>query len=141
MSRVRQTVELLRNEPGFEVHEGFIPDEQVEYFFRRSAVVILPYEEASQSGVVPLAYAFHKPVVAYDVGDLRENIIANETGILVSPGKEDNFERAVVRLLQNESLRRALGQRANEWAQQELSWDHIAQRTLQDYYRVLATRN
>ncbi len=140
MSKVRQLVATLKTTPGFEVHEGFIPDEQVEYFFRRSAVVILPYEEASQSGVIPLAYAFHKPVVAYDVGDLRENIVAGETGMLIPAGKEERFERAVVHLLQDEKLRHTMGANANAWAQHELSWEHIAQRTLQDYYRVLADK-
>lgn len=140
MSKVRQLVETLQATPGFEVHEGFIPDEQVEYLFRRSAVVMLPYEEASQSGVLPLAYAFHKPVVAYDVGDLRENLVAEETGLLIPAGKEERFERALVRLLQDEKLRRTMGENANVWAQRELSWEHIAHRTLQDYYRVLADK-
>jgi glycosyltransferase involved in cell wall biosynthesis len=140
MIRVRQAVEELKNASGFEVHEGYVPDERVEYFFRRSAVVILPYEEASQSGVIPLAYAFRKPVVAYDVGDLRENIVAGETGLLVPAGEEENFAAAVTQLLQDKALRRDMGQRAHEWAEQELSWDNIARRTLQDYHHLLQER-
>ncbi len=139
MAKVRAAIDMLKASSGFEVHEGYVPDEQVEYFFRRSALVILPYDEASQSGVIPLAYAFRKPVVAYDVGDLRENIIAGETGTLVPSGEEENFARAVAQLLQDEPLRRDLGQRAHEWASRELSWDHIARRTLQDYHRMLAS--
>lgn len=137
MARVRHTIAALKSETGFEVHDRFIPDEEVERLFRRSALVILPYAEASQSGVIPVAYAFRKPVVAYRVGDLGESIVHNETGLLIPPENESAFARALVRLLRHANERRAMGQAASEWSQRELAWDAIAQRTLEDYSLML----
>ncbi|MDZ7290458.1 MAG: glycosyltransferase family 4 protein [candidate division KSB1 bacterium] len=137
-AKVRRTVAALKAEPGFEVYDRFIEDDEVERLFRRSAVVMLPYEEASQSGVIPVAYAFGKPVVAFDVGDLNESIIDGETGILVGPGDEDGFARAVIGLLNDKIRRHEMGKNANLWAQRELSWNVIADRTAQIYNLVLS---
>jgi glycosyltransferase involved in cell wall biosynthesis len=137
-AKVCQTVEALKSIPGFEVHDRFVNDDEVECFFRRSALVILPYEEASQSGVIPLAYAFRKPVVAFDVGDLNESIVDGETGILVRSGDEDAYAREIVALLVDANKRHAMGQRAKVWAARELSWDLIADRTIHIYNEALA---
>lgn len=135
--KVARTIAALKTEKNFEVHDRFIPDEEVEALFRRSALVILPYEAASQSGVIPVAYAFRKPVVAYNVGDLGESVVPNETGVLVTPGNETAFARAIVRLLRHANERHAMGQQAHAWAQRELAWDEIARRTMEDYQRVI----
>lgn len=135
--KVQRTIVALKTANNFEVHDRYIPDDEVERLLRRSAVVILPYEEASQSGVIPLAYAFRKPVVAYEVGDLGESVIHNHTGVLVPPSNEAAFARALVRLLRHGDERRALGQQAYEWAQHELAWEEIARRTMADYRKLL----
>ena len=59
--------------------------------FAEASFVVLPYIEASQSGVIPLAYAFGKPVVATNVGALSEVVVQGETGFLVSPGHIDEL--------------------------------------------------
>ncbi len=135
--KVQHAIAALKTESNFEVHDRFIPDDEVEALFRRSALVILPYEEASQSGVIPVAYAFRKPVVAYNVGDLGESVVPNETGLLVTPDHETAFARAIVRLLRHSNERRAMGQQAHAWAQRELAWDKIARCTLDDYQHIL----
>lgn len=139
-AKVAAAVRALQQEPGFEVHDRFIADEEVERLMRRCAVVILPYEEASQTGVIPVAFAFRKPVVAYDVGDLGESILPGETSLLVPAGEEAAFAEAIVSVLRRPRWRQLMGQRAWQWAQRELSWENIARRTLQDYEKVLAAR-
>lgn len=135
--KVQRTIAALKTEKNFEVYDRYLPDAEVELLFRRSAVVILPYEEASQSGVIPVAYAFRKPVVAYEVGDLGESVVSNHTGVLVPANHETAFARALVRLLRHAGERHAMGQQAFVWAQRELAWETIAQRTVEDYRRVL----
>jgi glycosyltransferase involved in cell wall biosynthesis len=55
----------------------------------------LPYRAGTQSGVVPLAYAHDRPVVASAVGGLAEAVDAGETGLLVAPGDAADLARAL----------------------------------------------
>ena len=65
----------------------YIPNEEVPRLFREADLVVLPYESATQSGVVPLAYQFEVPVIASDVGGLSELVRDGKTGYLVSAGE------------------------------------------------------
>ncbi|NOZ09252.1 MAG: glycosyltransferase [FCB group bacterium] len=64
---------------------AYIPDQQVGQYFSAADVVALPYHHATQSGVVPLAYHFDKPVVVTRVGGLHEMVAEGESGFLVEP--------------------------------------------------------
>lgn len=52
------------NSLGLEVHSRFIGDTEVAGFFHAARVVVLPYTSGTQSGVIPLAYSYRRPVVA-----------------------------------------------------------------------------
>ncbi|MFM8409025.1 MAG: glycosyltransferase, partial [Alphaproteobacteria bacterium] len=54
--------------------------------FAASDVVVLPYRDGTQSGVVPLAWAHGRPVVTTAVGGLPEAVDDGATGLLVPPG-------------------------------------------------------
>ena len=61
----------------------FIPDEEMELYFKAADVLVLPYKEIFQSGVLFLAYSFGLPVIATDVGSFREDIVEGQDGISV----------------------------------------------------------
>ena len=58
----------------------YVPDDETEVFFKAADLLVLPYTHVFQSGVLFLGYNFGLPVVATDVGSLREEIIEGETG-------------------------------------------------------------
>lgn len=60
-----------------------IPFSEVEKYFLAADFVLVPYREGTTSGVVKLAIAFGKPIVASDVGDLPETV-TDEVGVLIS---------------------------------------------------------
>jgi D-inositol-3-phosphate glycosyltransferase len=62
----------------------FVPNEDVARYFAAADVLVLPYHAASQSGVIPVAYALGRPVIATRVGGLPE-VVTSETGALVPP--------------------------------------------------------
>jgi glycosyltransferase involved in cell wall biosynthesis len=68
------------------LEDRFIPDQEVAKYFSAADVVALPYLTATQSGVVPIAYHFNRPVVVTEVGGLPEMVRQGETGYLVPPG-------------------------------------------------------
>ncbi|MBP7829939.1 MAG: glycosyltransferase family 4 protein [Kiritimatiellae bacterium] len=97
-----------------ELHNRFIPDRELARFFARCAVVVLPYVEASQSGVEPIAACFARPVVAARVGALAEAVEHGKTGLLVESRDPSRLAGALVSLLENPEERRAMGRRAFE---------------------------
>jgi glycosyltransferase involved in cell wall biosynthesis len=122
----------------FIVHNYRIPDEQVASLFQKASVIVLPYVEASQSGVAAVAFAFGKPVVATAVGGIPEMIEDGRTGCLVPPRDTARLADAVVRLLNDPELRHEMGRRAREKADTVLSWPAIACQTVRVYEQAVA---
>lgn len=98
--------------------------------FEQADVVVLPYIEASQSGVVPLAYAAAKPVVATTVGGLPEAVDHGRTGLLVAPGDAPALADAVVDLLTDPARARAMGAAGRRRLADEWSPERVAALTL-----------
>ena len=134
-SRYRQ---MMVHPENFVVHNRYISDADRAELFRKASVVVLPYIEASQSGVVPLAYTFGKPVVATTVGGLPETIDDGHTGYCVPPRDEEALAGAIIRLLRDPLLRKKLGTNANRKINAECSPAKIAQSTLKVYRQALA---
>jgi glycosyltransferase involved in cell wall biosynthesis len=68
---------------------GYVPDEAVGPLFARHHLVLAPYRSATQSGIVPLAYAAGRPVVSTNVGGLAEAVHEGRTGTLCDPTGPD----------------------------------------------------
>lgn len=85
-----------------DVHDGYIPDKEVEKYFAACDTVVLPYVSATQSGIVQIAYGFDKPVIATDVGGLPDVVSDGITGYLVKQEDPDALAEAVVRLLSSD---------------------------------------
>jgi len=73
----------------------YIPDAKVEVYFKAADVLILPYSHIFQSGVLFLGYSFGLPIIAADVGSLREDIIEGKTGFLFGPGDSADLAKAI----------------------------------------------
>ena len=72
----------------------FIPDSEVEVYFKAADALVLPYVDIFQSGVPFLAFSFGLPVIATDVGSLREDV-TGDTGVLCRPGDPADLARAI----------------------------------------------
>jgi glycosyltransferase involved in cell wall biosynthesis len=57
-----------------------VPEPEVELYFKAADVLVLPYVQIFQSGVLFLAYRFGLPVVATDVGSFGEDVLEGVTG-------------------------------------------------------------
>ena len=88
--------------------------------------------------VLTRAFACAVPVVASDIDGYRD-VMTDETGLLVPPGEPAALAEAVVRLLEDEALRRRLGAAARVVAVERYSWSSIAER-LAEVYRLVVER-
>jgi glycosyltransferase involved in cell wall biosynthesis len=75
-----------------EVIDRYIPDDEVADLLARHHLVVAPYRSATQSGIVPLAFAAGRPVVATAVGGLAEAVDDGSNGVLCLPTAESISE-------------------------------------------------
>ncbi len=129
--------QMMVNKENFIVHNYRIPDREVAPLFQQASVVALPYVEASQSGVLSVAYAFGRPVVASAVGGVPEVVDEGRTGYLVPPCDPERLAEAIVKLLKDRQLREQMGRNALAKTESELSWRAIAEKTLRVYDKAL----
>lgn len=120
----------------YEVHNRFIEAWEVAGYFERAALVVQPYLEASQSGVLPLAALFERAVVATRVGSIPEALEDGRTGILVEPGDAIGLADAITGLLENPELCARMGKAAAAKMEQDKSWESIAEKTQNVYERA-----
>lgn len=132
--------QMMINPDRFVVYNEYVSNEERKRLFAEAAVIVLPYLEATQSGVVPLAYAFQKPVVATTVGGLPEMVDDGKTGYLVSPKDEEGLANAVLDLLLNPSRRTEFGANGRKKLLDQCSPQVIAAQTLAVYERALGKR-
>ncbi|AKB76152.1 glycosyl transferase, group 1 [Methanosarcina lacustris Z-7289] len=127
---------MIHDQKFFEIHNRFIQDEEVAEFFQRSCLVALPYIDGSQSGVIPIAYAFKKPVIVTNVGSLPE-IVENEvTGFLIPPKNSNALAEAVIKIFRDDNLRMKMGENGYLKMKNELSWNNIADKTIEVYKQL-----
>ena len=119
----------------FVVLNRHISEEEVSRLFQEASLVVLPYIESSQSGVIPVAYTYGKPVVATRVGGLPEMVVDGVTGVLVPPRDEQKLAEAIVMVLTDDVLRRKMGQAAKKQIERECAPAVVAQETL-NVYRI-----
>jgi glycosyltransferase involved in cell wall biosynthesis len=117
----------------------FIPDDQMEVYLKGADVLVLPYKEIFQSGVLFLAYSFGLPVVATDVGSFREEIVEGKTGFLCQPGDPAELAKAIETyfasdLYKNLKVRR---QDLKDYADANHSWNAVADSTRNAYAEML----
>lgn len=138
---ISQYVQSASSSEWIEVIEKFIPDSEISALFERSAIVVLPYLEASQSGVANVAMGLGTPVIASAIGGLKELIRDNVDGVLVPPGDPAALAQAIVSLMLDREKSRSLAEAALTRCKNDLAWDAAAAQTVKVYEQVLELAN
>jgi glycosyltransferase involved in cell wall biosynthesis len=114
----------------------FVSDAETTALFRRADMVVLPYREIDQSGVLFTALAFGKPMILSDVGGFPEIEAAEH----FPAGDPEALRDRIRSLLADPSRRDELAKRAQHAADTDFSWDAIAARHLALYARLSSSR-
>jgi glycogen(starch) synthase len=116
---------------------GFVSHDKLGPLYDRAAVVAVPSHREGFGVVCAEAMAHGRPVVAGAVGGLLDLVVHEETGLLVPPRDVEALRAALHRLLDDDELRARLGANARKRAEENLSWDHVTDLTLQAYEEAL----
>ncbi|MBQ4482905.1 MAG: glycosyltransferase [Lachnospiraceae bacterium] len=111
------------------IRDGYIPDKEVGEYFERCDAVVLPYLDATQSGIAQIAFGFEKPVIATKVGGLPEVVKDGETGVLCEAGSPGALTDAIQRFY---DLKKTVDFAENiRKDAPRFSWEHMAD-TIED---------
>jgi glycosyltransferase involved in cell wall biosynthesis len=117
----------------------FVPDAETEVFFKAADVLVLPYKHIFQSGVLFLGYSFGLPVIAADVGSLKEEIVEGKTGFVFEAKNTGALVSALKNYFESE-LYDQLGFRRREiqdFANDRYSWSKVVAITVAVYSKFL----
>jgi len=120
-----------------ELRLGFIPDSDVQRYFTASDLVLLPYEEVSESGVFHFARSCRRAVLCSDLPLFREYVEHGRTGLLCDALQPGSLREALASALERDDLD-AMGERGHQDWSASHGWDAIARSTGEVYERALA---
>ncbi len=112
---------------------GYILEHDLAVLHKAADVVALPYLRVYQSASCLTAYAFQRPVVAFNTGGLAEQVVNGRTGYVVPPRDVQALARALVEMLSDNARSQLMGRQGYQWIASTGDWDCIATATIQVY--------
>ena len=85
------------------LHDRFIADDDVKYYFSAADCLVLPYRTATQSGVTQIAYNFSLPMIVTRVGGLPEIVPDGRVGLVCEPNA-DSIATAMQQIYSGDTL-------------------------------------
>ena len=109
----------IKNNKKIIVINRYIEDSEMIYLFKNSLGVILPYIEATQSGIIPIAYKYSKPVIISNIAGLKQFVVQNETGFICL--KDEDYMEAI-KQLDKIDIRAKMGTNCLNYYNKNLEW-------------------
>lgn len=94
--QMEQVVEKLMREPNVHINNEYVSDCEMREAFINADWVIVPYNSASQSGIIIDAYKYSRPVIAFNVGAISEQVEEGKSGFLIEAGDNDAFSQKII---------------------------------------------
>jgi glycosyltransferase involved in cell wall biosynthesis len=123
-------------DPRVIVRNEYVPDADVPALFAAATCVVLPYREASQSGVAAQAKRYGRALVVTAVGGLTA-VAGRGEALIVPPEDPRALADALLEVVRTPGLGERMGHAAAAAVRDELSWSRVAERTLDAYERHL----
>ena len=121
-------IQQAKNKENIYLFTDYIEDSKVSNFFSVADVCVLPYKSATQSGITAISYHFELPVIATDVGGLKENTEHLKTGLIVESPKSELIADAI-RSYFDQGLYASMSQTIAD-QKNENSWESFAEKII-----------
>jgi len=101
--RYRSLASQLGVDEKVRFHDRYVPNEEVEVYFRACDVVVAPYVSTTGSGIAQLAYGLEKGIIATNVGAFGEIVENGVTGFLVNPSDSASLANGILKFYRENS--------------------------------------
>jgi glycosyltransferase involved in cell wall biosynthesis len=132
ISKYKRELEILKN--NVEIYNYWISNDEIQKYFNMIDILILPYIQASQSGIIPLSFSFAKPVIASDVGAIAEQICNGETGFLIEPNNSEVLANIINETMSSPDMLLKMGKKCHEYYLMQLALNTDAKKIIDLLY-------
>lgn len=114
-------------------HIRYIPDEMVADYYSASTLVVLPYRQIYQSGVLLMAMSYQRPVLVSDVPGMTEIVNDGDNGYTFHSEDSTSLATRLIDLLRSPAELSMTAQRAHKYVLEKHSWASVASKTILAY--------
>lgn len=115
---------ILKNE--------YLELETISTLLKHALFTVLPYKDATQSGVVQTAFSCNSPLIVTNVGGLPESVKDGITGLVIPPKDVNSLENAINNLLDNSEVLQSFRENIDKIWRPQMDWSIIAE----DYIKL-----
>lgn len=127
---MRGLMEAVNALPDVTVNNKWVPEDKMDSIFTEADVIVLPYLESSQSGIIATAFAAGVPAIGTPIGGLPEQITHGVDGLVAADTSPASLASVIRWLAEDEGLLARLSEGAIRTARQQFSWDAISAEVL-----------
>jgi glycosyltransferase involved in cell wall biosynthesis len=131
--------DLLNSSKNVRLINRYITEDELRTLHSECDFVVVPYIEASQSGVIALAAANGRAVISSDVGGLGEQVVDGKTGFLVQKNNPLILAKKIKTLLGDNNMVMEMGRNASRYFNENYGWESISQKNIETYTRAIET--
>jgi glycosyltransferase involved in cell wall biosynthesis len=123
-------IESLNIKNNVETNIRYIPDKEVSLFYSRANLVVLPYTEIYQSGVMLLTMSYERPVLCSDLNAFKEFVVDSQTGFLFQNKNKEDLADKICYIIENKHILPTIIDNANALIDTNHNWINIGKLTL-----------
>ena len=122
---------IFKELPQVKIINRYIADTEIDdYFSVPNTILVLPYLDASQSGVIPIALEYGVPIIASNTGGLKEQMDNGNLGLFSTPGDADSLMKQMEYFLIHPDFYIKEKKKTSVYLQ-SLNWDTVTQKIIQ----------
>ncbi|MDB4476206.1 glycosyltransferase family 4 protein [bacterium] len=118
-------------------HIHYIPDSDVNFYYGSADLVVLPYREIYQSGVLLMAMSYSKAVLVSDIPGMSEIVAHAKNGYTFANGDSHHLAVRLIEIFNKKAELSDIGNAARDLMAAEYSWTEIGLKTKSLYMEVL----
>lgn len=126
ISKYRDKIDLLKENLEI-INANILPEDAYKYF-EKSEFVVLPYLDATWSGVIPVAYAFSKPVIVTNVGELSSVVDDFNTWLIIEKNNVAKLAESIIFMLENKEQVQDMWKKWRWFSDRELWWGGVVKK-------------
>lgn len=129
------TLPAVRQDPRVTIRDEHVPERELPGLFDRSSLLVLPYRQATQSGVGAIAKQYGRGMIVTEAGGLPEAVTPS-TGRVVPPDDPSALAGAILQVLEEPGEAARMAAEASRLGEVE-GWTEVAVRTVDAYHHYL----